>query len=169
VTELFAELPKHKQTIAGKSIPLEKFVLRKARKYAIQGNTLFLPHLEISYIWQGLKFTENREKSLEEIDAALRDVEKKMEGSGKKKGKSGEKEERVFLIDDFTMAHLFKVFLPQSNPYFSNQFMLDLKGVLLKQLGHYDASHQSFQKIFKVESEIELDHYVAPFAHFEYV
>lgn len=76
----------------------------------MQGNSLFLPHLEISYIWQGLKFIENREKSLEEIDAALCGVEKKLEGSGKKKGKSSEKDERVFLIDDFTMGHLFKVF-----------------------------------------------------------
>lgn len=41
--------------------------------------------------------------------------------------------------------------------------------MLLKQLGQHDASQQAFQKIFKVESEIELDHYVAPFAHFEYV
>lgn len=41
--------------------------------------------------------------------------------------------------------------------------------MLLKQLGHHEDSQQSFQKIFKVESDIELDHYVAPFAHFEYV
>lgn len=77
----------------------------------MQGRQLFLPHFEISYIWQGLKFIESREKSLEEINAALCEVEKKMEeGAGKKKGKGGEKEERVYLIDDYAMGHLFKVF-----------------------------------------------------------
>ena len=77
----------------------------------MQGQRLFLPHLEISYIWQGLKFIENREKALAEIGSALSDIEKKVDGRGgeKKKGKESGKE-RVYVVDDWAMGHLFKVY-----------------------------------------------------------
>lgn len=47
---LMTEVPKLRQRIAGKSIPLEKFVARKARKCEAQGGRLLLPALELAYI-----------------------------------------------------------------------------------------------------------------------
>jgi hypothetical protein len=44
------EVPKLRQRIAGKSIPLEKFVARKARKCEAQAGRLVLPALELVYI-----------------------------------------------------------------------------------------------------------------------
>jgi hypothetical protein len=44
------EVPKLRQRIAGKSIPLEKFVARKARKCEAQRGRLVLPALELAYI-----------------------------------------------------------------------------------------------------------------------
>ena len=44
------EVPKLRQRIAGKSIPLEKFVARKSRKCEAQGGRLVLPALELAYI-----------------------------------------------------------------------------------------------------------------------
>ena len=41
--KLMTEVPKLRQRIAGKSIPLEKFVARKARKCEAQGGRLLLP------------------------------------------------------------------------------------------------------------------------------
>jgi Protein of unknown function (DUF3808) len=47
---LMTEVPKLRQRIAGKSIPLEKFVARKARKCEAQAGRLVLPALELVYI-----------------------------------------------------------------------------------------------------------------------
>ena len=49
-----AEVPKLRQRIAGKSIPLEKFVSRKARKCETQGGRLLLPALELAYIFHAV-------------------------------------------------------------------------------------------------------------------
>ena len=48
--KLMKEVPKLRQRIAGKSIPLEKFVARKSRKCEAQGGRLVLPALELAYI-----------------------------------------------------------------------------------------------------------------------
>ncbi|RKO86983.1 outer membrane protein Iml2/Tetratricopeptide repeat protein 39, partial [Blyttiomyces helicus] len=53
VGEMLKEVPKLTQKIAGKSIPLEKFVSRKARKFHLQDRRLFFPWLEILYIFNG--------------------------------------------------------------------------------------------------------------------
>jgi hypothetical protein len=47
---LMTDVPKLRQRIAGKSIPLEKFVARKARKCEAQRGRLVLPALELAYI-----------------------------------------------------------------------------------------------------------------------
>ena len=43
------QLPSLKQKILGKSLPPEKFVLRKGRKFFMQSEYLLLPALEIMY------------------------------------------------------------------------------------------------------------------------
>lgn len=48
--EFMSEAPEHMQRIAGKSIPLEKFVQKKAAKLQAQGY-LLLPGLEYSYLY----------------------------------------------------------------------------------------------------------------------
>ncbi|KAF8070007.1 hypothetical protein FPV67DRAFT_1753952 [Lyophyllum atratum] len=51
---LMGRVPGLRQKIAGKSIPLEKFVARKARKFATQKNRLLLPALEVAYLFQAI-------------------------------------------------------------------------------------------------------------------
>lgn len=52
-------MPKYKQRIAGKSLPLEKFALKKAERYFSQGQNLVLPVLELMYIWNLFKVMKN--------------------------------------------------------------------------------------------------------------
>ncbi|KAI8919833.1 hypothetical protein DFJ77DRAFT_450115 [Powellomyces hirtus] len=53
VSAMLKEVPKLTRKVAGKSIPLEKFVARKCRKWELQKNRLLLPHLEMLYILNG--------------------------------------------------------------------------------------------------------------------
>ena len=56
ISDLMSEIESKRQRIAGKSIPLEKFVSRKSRKYLIQNKRLFLPALELMYVMNVLSF-----------------------------------------------------------------------------------------------------------------
>ncbi|KNC73878.1 hypothetical protein SARC_13563, partial [Sphaeroforma arctica JP610] len=55
----YNEVAEFKQRIAGKSIPSEKFVIRKARKFSLQNGYLMLPGLEIMIHWNILQYMDN--------------------------------------------------------------------------------------------------------------
>ena len=63
--ELMAELPNWKQRIAGKSIPMEKYAILKARRFLGQKNRLVLPVLELIYLWNGFKLIGSSFKTVE--------------------------------------------------------------------------------------------------------
>ena len=55
-----------KQRIAGKSIPVEKFAVKKSQRFFNQGDYLVLACLELIYAWNGFRIIakkyENAEK-----------------------------------------------------------------------------------------------------------
>ena len=71
------EVPKLRQRIAGKSIPLEKFVARKARKCESQGGRLLLPALELAYVLHAISRAPRPvvvEHMLPQVEAALAEL-----------------------------------------------------------------------------------------------
>lgn len=73
VDSLMVEVPTLRQRIAGKSIPLEKYVARKAERY-IAEKTLIAPAIELAYMLQATyKTTEKALKKYVDILQALRD------------------------------------------------------------------------------------------------
>jgi hypothetical protein len=97
---LMKEVPKLRQRIAGKSIPLEKFVARKARKCEAQGGRLALPALELAYILHAVSRSPRSviaEQMLPLVEAALAEL-KRYEGSPGKYGRGSE------YWDDWCMA-----------------------------------------------------------------
>lgn len=75
---LIESLPKLTKKIAGKSLPIEKLASRKGRKYLAQGNMLFLPAMELAYVFGSLGHTPRRvliSKWLPHINAELARLE----------------------------------------------------------------------------------------------
>jgi hypothetical protein len=54
------EIPKLTKKIAGKSLPIEKLCSRKARKFHSQENRLFLPAMELAYVFGSLSHTPRK-------------------------------------------------------------------------------------------------------------
>lgn len=76
---LMTEVPKLRQRIAGKSIPLEKLVARKARKCEAQGGRLVLPALELAYMLHSVPRAPRSviaEKMLPLLEAALAELKR---------------------------------------------------------------------------------------------
>ncbi|XP_043555151.1 tetratricopeptide repeat protein 39A isoform X2 [Chiloscyllium plagiosum] len=137
--ELFRKVPSMKQKIAGKSLPTEKFAIRKARRYLSQNPVkLPVPALEMMYIWNGYtvigKHQDLTEGMLETLDEAERTLE------------NGPVTE--FLIDDRCLVKL-------------------LKGLCLKHLDKLSEAEQYFHWIHTKEQMIKYDHYLIPNALLE--
>lgn len=47
----YSDVPKYKQRIAGKSLPMEKFAVKKSQRFFSQNNRLFMPAVELLYLW----------------------------------------------------------------------------------------------------------------------
>ncbi|KAI9034462.1 hypothetical protein DFJ74DRAFT_21157 [Hyaloraphidium curvatum] len=71
--ERFAKVNAARQKIAGKSIPLEKYLARKTRRFASQGKSLLLPELEFFYFFNIFDMMpgESLEKVVQTVDEAL--------------------------------------------------------------------------------------------------
>ena len=60
-------MPKWKQRIAGKSIPMEKFAIAKSKLFLEQGHRLTLPSLELIYMWNGFRILGSRYETVEPL------------------------------------------------------------------------------------------------------
>ncbi|KAJ7400404.1 Tetratricopeptide repeat protein 39A [Pitangus sulphuratus] len=137
--ELFRIVPSLKLKIAGKSLPTEKFAIRKARRYLSSNPVpLPVPPLEMMYIWNGYavigkcpNLTEGMLETLIEAEEAL--------------ARSPATE---LLADDRCVIKL-------------------LKGLCLKHLGKISEAEDHFNYIYLNEKKIKYDHYLIPNALLE--
>uniref|UniRef100_A0A673AZF1 Tetratricopeptide repeat domain 39A n=1 Tax=Sphaeramia orbicularis TaxID=375764 RepID=A0A673AZF1_9TELE len=92
---LFRQVPGLKQKIAGKSLPTEKFAIRKARRYLAE-NPICLP--EMMYIWNGYTVIGKHKDLTEGMLKTLDDAQAKLESSPRTE----------FSIDDQCLLSLLK-------------------------------------------------------------
>lgn len=72
------EVPQYKQRIAGKSLPMEKFTIKKANRFFSEQKNLVLPAIELMYLWNVFKvlgkhfhLADNVYKLIEKAQQAL--------------------------------------------------------------------------------------------------
>jgi tetratricopeptide (TPR) repeat protein len=64
INQLMMQAPTYKQRIAGKSLPMEKFVIKKTERYFAQKNNLILPIFELMYIYNLFTIMGKRKNNL---------------------------------------------------------------------------------------------------------
>ena len=78
------EVPLHKQRIAGKSIPMEKFVIKKSERFFAQNDRLCLPALELLYVWNFMRIIGKQWSMVESfyhlIERTMKDLERRTQG-----------------------------------------------------------------------------------------
>ncbi|XP_033738777.1 tetratricopeptide repeat protein 39B-like [Pecten maximus] len=133
---LFGEVPKLKQRIAGKSIPLEKFAVHKAKRFQEEGNHLLLPALEMVYLLNGFNILSKNDPLLEPF----------------------------LLITERTINEIVEK--KDSHPCFMDDYCLALllKGVCLKHRSQYFQARQCFTEIVANEKNIKKDTFLVPYA-----
>ncbi|KAK0191720.1 hypothetical protein F5146DRAFT_929724 [Armillaria mellea] len=155
---LMERVPKLRQKIAGKSIPLEKLVARKARKFLLQGH-LALPALEMAYQFLAIAHAPRQivvTKMLVEVKACLQNL----------RSTPG-------YWDDFCLAKFLEgvclryVAYPDPDAIIEPDVasVYDLAG--MSQGEAAEASMSAFEAVFDAGLNVELDHYIVYHAHYE--
>ncbi|XP_049731144.1 tetratricopeptide repeat protein 39A isoform X4 [Elephas maximus indicus] len=137
--ELFRAVPGLKLKIAGKSLPTEKFAIRKSRRYlSPKPISLPIPALEMMYIWNGYAVIGKQQELTDGILEIITQAEEML-------GKGPENE---YSVDDECLVKL-------------------LKGLCLRYLGRVHEAEENFRSIYANEKKIKYDHYLIPNALLE--
>ncbi|RUS18742.1 hypothetical protein BC937DRAFT_88402 [Endogone sp. FLAS-F59071] len=162
VQGLMENVPGLMRRIAGKSIPIEKFVSRKARKFLFQSNYLFLPNLELLLVWNCYEIMPlpqlRRITSL--VDAEITRLEIAQLSSA-----TGAPYDNFY--DDLCLAQFLRGVLLRQQAFFSDPDVL----VSDPDLAHHHAlvtrALDSFRAVFHDAWRIRFDHYIYYFSRYE--
>lgn len=87
IDNLIRDCPAYKQRIAGKSLPMEKFICKKSERYFAQDKMLCLPAIELMYVWNTFKVMSKQydiaDNIYQIIDAKMKNLDR-----DEKEGKS---------------------------------------------------------------------------------
>lgn len=146
----------YKQRLSGKSLPMEKFILKKVKRYFSQNNYLVLPIFELIYVWNLFKCfqTKDKQSSLASLNAKnailLQNFLKLFE------------REQSQLTDRHRQKDNESE--PLNQYYFDNMMLLALlKGVCLKYLNLPLQALQTFQNALQWKAELKEDTHLVPF------
>ncbi|KAM5300381.1 tetratricopeptide repeat protein 39B isoform 2-T2 [Ctenodactylus gundi] len=141
VVALFRQVDGLKQRIAGKSLPTEKFAVRKARRYSPSLPApvkLVLPALEMMYVWNGFSIVGKREDLCENLLITVEKAEEALQNESFSD----------YSVDDECLVKL-------------------LKGCCLKNLQRPLQAELCFNHVKESEKLLKYDHYLVPFTLFE--
>lgn len=135
IENLMRNAPQWKQRIAGKSLPMEKFAVKKSERFFSQKKKLLLPALELLYLWNLFKVLG---KKWHLVEAAYK------------------------LVED-AMSHLNKD--PVTEYDADNKgLVLLLKAACLRQMGSPLQAEECLLSVLALEKSIKEDNYLIPYA-----
>lgn len=140
VVELFRQVEGLKQRLAGKSIPTEKFAIRKSRRYSSATPVkLVIPALEMMYVWNGFTIVGKRADATESLLITIERAEEQLRN---------DPNPSEFHPDDQCLVQM-------------------LKGLCLKHLGRLLQAELCFTQVLSSDKRIRYDHYLIPFTLYE--
>lgn len=135
VDSLMMQAPTFKQRIAGKSLPMEKFVVKKTERYFAQKKNLVLPVYELMFLWNLFRIMAKRSDLLMNAYKLI------------------DEEEQV------------QKNLPKNEYYADNEALICLlKASCLRHMKHPLQAEDYLKRILQLEKQIKEDHYLLPYA-----
>ncbi|KAI5609288.1 tetratricopeptide repeat protein 39B [Silurus asotus] len=140
IVDLFRQVEGLKQRLAGKSIPTEKFAVRKARRYTGDKPVkLVIPALEMMYVWNGFTIVGKQPDATEALLITIERAEEHLRN---------DPNPTEYHTDDECLVQM-------------------LKGLCLKHLGRLLQAELCFSHVIASEKRIRYDHYLIPFTLYE--
>lgn len=136
IANLLKDVPKYKQRIAGKSLPLEKFAVKKAERFFDQNHYLMLPAIELMFLWNYFKIF--RKNGLV-ASGVFKVIEKELSKFQRKK------ETYKYDVDNKAL-------------------LLLLKGSCLRHMKSPLQAQECLEDAIALQKEIKSDTYIVPYA-----
>lgn len=137
IEELMRTAPEFKQRLAGKSLPMEKFVIRKTERYFAQKKFLILPGVELVYMWNLFKTLKSKWSLAENIYKLVENT-----------------------LQEFDETNKYSSNFDADN----RALLLLLKGALLHVMGTPLQAQQCLQQVIALEKQIQDDTHIVPYA-----
>ncbi|XP_043252928.1 tetratricopeptide repeat protein 39B-like [Colletes gigas] len=138
IDTLMMQAPTLKQRIAGKSLPMEKFVIKKTERYFAQKKNLVLPVFELMYVWNLFRIVGKRQDLILNIFKLVEEAEKELTKMSKTE----------FHTDNEAL-------------------LLLLKGACLRQMKHPLLAEDCLTRVLRLDKLIKEDTYILPYATVE--
>lgn len=135
---LMMQAPTYKQRIAGKSLPMEKFVIRKTERYFAQKKSLVLPVFELMYVWNLFSIIGKRQDLILNIFKRIEEEERELKTASK---------------NDYHADN--------------EALLLLLKGACLRQMQHPLLAQECLRGVLQLEKSVKEDTYLFPYATVE--
>ncbi|XP_020607165.1 tetratricopeptide repeat protein 39B-like [Orbicella faveolata] len=132
---MFRHLPDFKQRIAGQSLPFENFAIHKANKYFEQNGRLFLPGVELMYIWNGFKVLSHRPDLVQPLMKLVENSLHKLKQT---------KDENKNYVDDYCLGKL-------------------LQAMCYRCLNKKNEAMECLRNSFNRSKDLKKDFYLAPY------
>jgi len=165
---LLGKVPNLGQKIAGKSIPLEKFVARKARKFQSQNSRLVLPALEVAYLFLAITHAPRHvivTRMLPDVNRALDEIHKHEKNPKRYYPEHGGE---ASFWDDWALVLFLKGVCLRYVAYPDADAELDPDEVVtIPKEEAEKAAEAAFRKVFEIGPKIELDHHLVYHSHYE--
>ncbi|XP_043281820.1 tetratricopeptide repeat protein 39B-like isoform X2 [Venturia canescens] len=138
ISTLMMQAPTHKQRIAGKSLPMEKFVIKKTERYFAQKKSLVLPVYELMFVWNLFRVVGKRRDFVLSMYKNIENAENHLKMS------------------------------PKTEYQADNEgLLLAIKGACLRQMNHLYLAEDCLKRVISMEKQIKDDTYLVPYAIFE--
>ncbi|KAI8968235.1 hypothetical protein BDF20DRAFT_895081 [Mycotypha africana] len=152
--ELMRKVTGAKRKIAGKSIFLEKFVARKARKFVAQNNRLLFPDLEILIAFSAFDFMPEG-LLLQNLERTNDEIQHLIENSNTN---NTEQIELLNYYDDLCLSHYLRIMV----------LRLLLERTNTKKIQEWkNLQEESIRIVMENANKIQLDHYIYYFTRYE--
>ncbi|XP_058834912.1 tetratricopeptide repeat protein 39B-like isoform X1 [Topomyia yanbarensis] len=139
---LMKEVPKYKQRIAGKSLPMEKFACKKTERFFAQQSFLYVPALELMYVWNLFKILG---KHFQLADGVYRIVEENLNELEQRQQKRIHSSLTPFDVDNKAL-------------------LLLLKGACLRQMDSPLQALKCLETVVAMFKDLKEDLYLVPYA-----
>ncbi|XP_049885028.1 tetratricopeptide repeat protein 39B-like [Pectinophora gossypiella] len=128
----------YKQRIAGKSLPMEKFMIRRCARYQLQGGQLILPAVELLCLWNMFPILAKNERSMQNMLKLIETTQRLLEEGGRSK---------LGLHDGDNRA-----------------LVRYLHGCCLAAMGLPRMALDSLDSVFQIKNEIKEDTFLLPYS-----